>query len=73
MNVRFGTYSAERFMLSGKSNNTEMNTIMKQNVRVGLEVILIKNNIRLTSLRHVAHNAPLVVSVIHPLSFSGVG
>lgn len=68
MNVRFGTYSAERFMLSGKSNNTEMNTIMKQNVRVGLEVILIKNNIRLTS-----YNAPLVVSVIHPLSFSGVG
>ncbi|KAJ7333579.1 Protein Wnt-7a [Desmophyllum pertusum] len=39
VNVRFGTYSAERFMLSGKSNNTEMNTIMKQNVRVGLEVL----------------------------------
>ena len=38
VNIRFGTYSAERFMLSGRGNNSEMNTIMKQNVRVGLEV-----------------------------------
>lgn len=38
VNIRFGAYSAERFMLSGRGNNSEMNTIMKQNVRVGLEV-----------------------------------
>jgi len=39
VNIRYGTYSAERFMLSGRGNNSEINTIMKQNVRVGLEVL----------------------------------
>lgn len=40
VNVRFGSHTAERFMLSGRGNNSQTNMMARHNVRVGLEVKL---------------------------------
>jgi len=39
VNVRFGSHTAERFMLSGRGNNSQINMMARHNVRVGLEVL----------------------------------
>ena len=38
VNIRFGSYAAERFMMSGRSNDTKLNMMSRHNVRAGLEV-----------------------------------
>lgn len=38
-NIRFGCHTAERFMLSGRTNNSHINMMTRHNVRVGLEVL----------------------------------
>ena len=38
VNVVFGSYTAARFMLSARSNNSQIDMMKMHNVRVGLEV-----------------------------------
>ena len=38
VNIRFGSYAAERFMMSGRSNDTKLKMMSRHNVRAGLEV-----------------------------------
>ena len=38
VNIRYGSFLAERIIMSGKTNHSKSNSMMKHNVRVGLRV-----------------------------------
>ncbi|KAM7449070.1 Wnt7p [Porites harrisoni] len=48
VNIRFGSYAAERFMMSGRSNDTKLKMMSRHNVRAGLEVLKENRVIRCT-------------------------